>query len=72
MKSVCIFGFAFVLGLTLACSSHQDRTYKAQEDVHSEKLKLVDEYKKCRETAGTDNEKVKSCDRYLGAEDAPK
>lgn len=47
MKSIYIFVLAFVVGLTLACSTAQDPAYKAQEKVHNERLKLVDEYKKC-------------------------
>ena len=72
MRSMTIFSLAFVLGLTLACSTPQERAYKAQENVHKERLKLVDEYKKCLEKAGTDNEKIEACDRYLKAAEALK
>jgi len=72
MKSIYIFVLAFVVGLTLACSTPQERAYKAQEKVHSERLKLVDEYKKCVENAGTDNVKIEACDRYLKAAEALK
>jgi hypothetical protein len=72
MKSIYMFVLAFVVGLTLACSTPQDRAYKAQEKVHKERLKLVDEYKKCLETAGTDNQNIEACDRYLKAAEALK
>ena len=72
MKSTCIFVLAFIVGITLACSSPQDRAYKAQENVHKERLKLVDEYKKCLEKAGADNTKVEACDQYLKAAEALK
>jgi hypothetical protein len=72
MKSTLILVLAFVFGLTLACSTPQERAYKAQENVHKERLKLVDQYKKCLETAGTDNEKIEACDRYLKAAEALK
>ena len=72
MKSICIFVVAFVVGLTLACSSPQDRAYQAQEKVHKERLKLVDEYKKCLEKAGADKEKTEACDQYLKAAEALK
>ena len=72
MKSFYIFVLAIVVGLTLACSSPQDRAYKAQEKVHNERLKLVDEYKKCLEKAGADNTKIEACDQYLKAAEALK
>jgi len=55
-----------------ACSTPQDKAYKAQERVHKERLKLVDEYKKCLKKAGSDKEKVEACDQYLKAAEALK
>jgi hypothetical protein len=72
MKSTYMLVLAFFAVLTLACSTPQDRAYKAQENVHKERLKLVDEYKKCVETAGTDKQKVEACDQYLKAANALK
>ena len=72
MKSTYVLVIAFVIGLTSACSTPQDRAYKAQEKVHKERLKLVDEYKKCLEKAGADNMKVEACDQYLKAAEALK
>ena len=72
MKSIYIVFFALVIGLTIACASSQDRAYKAQERIHKERLKLVDEYKKCLKKAGNDKEKVEACDQYLRAAEALK
>ena len=72
MKSTCIFVLAFAVSLTLACSSPQDKAYKSQERIHKERLKLVDEYKKCLEKAGEDNTKIEACDQYLKAAEALK
>ena len=72
MKSIHIFILAFVVCFALACSTPQERAYKAQEKVHNERLKLVDEYKKCVEISGTNNEKTEACERYLKAAEALK
>ena len=72
MKSIYIFVLASVIGIVLGCASPQDRAYQAQEKVHKERLKLVDEYKKCLEKAGTDKEKIETCDQYLKAAEALK
>jgi hypothetical protein len=72
MKSICIFLLVFVVGIMLGCSSPQSKAYKAQEKVHKERLKLVDEYKKCLDEAGEDKEKTEACDQYLKAAEALK
>lgn len=72
MKSFYIFLFALVLGLSAGCASSQDKAYKAQEKVHKERLKLVDEYKKCIQKAGTDQAAIEACDSYLKAAEALK
>ena len=72
MKLVSIFLVFIFLVITLACSSPQDRAYKAQEGVHKERLKLVDQYKKCIKKAGSDKAKVEACDQYLRAAEALK
>ena len=58
--------------LLTGCSSPQDRAYEAQEHVHEERLKLVDEYRECLEDAGDDKMKVETCDQYLKAAEALK
>ena len=72
MKSITMVILALVFGLTLGCSSPQKKAYRAQESVHKERLKLVDEYKKCIQKAGDDTEKVEACDQYLKAAEALK
>ena len=56
--------------ITLACSSSEKKAYKAQEAVHKERLKLVDEYQKCLKKAGDDKDKTEACDQYLKAAEA--
>jgi cell division protein FtsL len=72
MKSIYIVIVAFVLGIALGCASSQDRAYEAQEKVHEERLRLVEEYKKCVENAGSDKQKLETCDQYLKAAEALK
>jgi len=72
MKSITVVVLSLVVGLTLACSSPQDKAYKAQERVHKERLKLVDEYKKCLKNAGEDKQKIEACDQYLRAAESLK
>ena len=65
---------AVAFGLTVGCGSSgaQKRAYKSQSKVHQERLKLVDEYKKCLNKAGDDNAKIEACDSYLKAAEALK
>ncbi len=72
MKAISVLMFVLVIGMFTACSTPQDKAYKAQERVHKERLKLVDEYKKCLKKAGSDKEKVEACDQYLKAAEALK
>jgi hypothetical protein len=72
MRSITVVVLALCFSLPLACSSPQDRAYHAQRRVHSERLKLVDEYKKCLKKAGDDKQKIEACDQYLRAAEALK
>ena len=72
MKLFSVFLIFIVLLLTFACSNPQDRAYKAQEGIHKERLKLVDQYQKCIKKAGPDKAKVEACDQYLRAAEALK
>jgi hypothetical protein len=58
--------------MTLSCSNPQKKAYRAQEAVHKERLKLVDEYKKCLQKAGDNKAKTEACDQYLRAAEALK
>ena len=71
MKLISVIVTFLVLAV-MACSSPQDKAYKAQGAIHNERLKLVDEYKKCVKESGTDNVKVEACDQYLKAAEALK
>jgi len=71
MKYFHGISFLFLVGL-LACASPQDRAYEAQEKVHKERLRLVDEYKTCMANAGQDKQKMEACDQYLKAAEALK
>ena len=55
-----------------ACSSPKERAYEAQEDVHKERLELVDEYKACVKDAGDDQAKAQACEQHLKAAEALK
>lgn len=72
MKSIYIFLFALIVGLTLGCASSQDKAYKAEEKVHNERLKLVEEYQQCLKEAGDDKLKSEACEQYLKAAEALK
>ncbi len=72
MKTIYMFLLALIVGMTLACSSPQDRAYQAQEKVHKERLKLVEKYQKCMKEAGEDQQKKEACDQYLKASEALK
>ncbi len=79
MKRVIILVVGLMLLSTFACGSAERRAqraerdaHKAQASVHKERLKLVDDYKKCLQDAGEDNAKVEACDKYLRAAEALK
>lgn len=72
MRLVSILLIGFLLVTTLACSGAQKKAYKAQEAVHKERLRLVEEYKKCLKKAGDDTEKTEACDSYLRSAEALK
>jgi len=55
-----------------ACASPQEKAYEAQENVHNERLSLVEEYKNCMDDAGADSAKVEACDKFLKAAEALK
>ena len=72
MKSIYIFLLASIVGLTLACSSPQDRAYEAEAKVHQEKLRLVQEYQKCLKKAGDNKAMKETCEDYLKQAEALK
>lgn len=72
MRLFYVTALPFFVMLLSSCSSPQDRVYEAQEQVHEERLKLVDEYRECLKEAGEDKLKVETCDQYLKAAEALK
>jgi len=72
MKNLKVFLLVFLVVLMGACQAPERRAYRAETRVQEERLKLVDEYKKCLNQAGEDNEKVEACDSYLKAAEALK
>lgn len=72
MKTFYLFMIVAIAGFTFGCASPQDRAYKAQEGVHKERLKLVNEYQKCLKKAGNDKAAIEACDSYLKAAEALK
>ncbi|GAB0149548.1 MULTISPECIES: hypothetical protein [Marichromatium] len=58
---------------TTACGGAaraQKRAYKAQETVAKERLRLIDEYQRCVDKAGTDALKREGCESHLKAAQA--
>ena len=70
MKAICIFTIALALMTFTACGSSEKKADRAQAEVHKERLKLVDQYKKCLKKAGEDKAKIEACDQYLKAAEA--
>lgn len=72
MKLNLFFLLPIVALVLMSCSSTQDKAYKAQENVHKERLALVEKYQKCLKDAGDDKMKTEACDQYLKAAEALK
>ena len=65
--------------MIVACGHRERQALKAtrkaadsQSAVSQERLKLIEDYKKCVEKAGEDRNKVEACDTYLKAAEALK
>ena len=72
MKLIKITVLGLCVMLIGACQAPERRAYRAQSKIHEERLKLVDEYKKCLKQAGEDKAKVELCDSYLKAAESLK
>ncbi len=77
MKRIILFMVGLAMVFTLACSSAERRAQRAERrhydsatEVNQERLRLVDEYKKCLNKAGADRAKSEACDQYLKAAEA--
>ena len=79
MRIIAVSVALALVTLLAACSTpeeraakSQERSYKAQEEVARERLRLVDEYQKCVKAAAGDAAKAEACETYLKAADALK
>ena len=72
MKLIRFTLLIFCVTLIGACQAPERRAYRAQTKISEERLKLVDQYKKCVNQAGEDKEKVEACDSYLKAAESLK
>lgn len=79
MKMIHFFLLFFVAISLLACGSSERQSNRAQADasdtqaeVNNERLKLIEEYKKCIADAGDDSAKAETCESFLKAADALK
>lgn len=72
MKHIGFLLFPLVVFTIVGCSSPQDRAYEAQEGVHNERLKLVEQYQKCVKDSADDTVKAEACEQYLKASEALK
>ena len=65
--------FAVLVAVSIfACSSSEEKAYKAQREVSEERLELIDKYQKCISQAEGDKDKEASCEHYLKAAEALK
>ncbi len=72
MKLIYFILLPVVTLVLLSCASPQDKAYKAQEEIHKERLELIEEYQECLKKAGDDKTEVEVCDQYLKAAEALK
>lgn len=72
MRYVQLFLLPVVAFAMMGCASSQDKAYEAQEGVHNERLRLVEQYQKCMKDAGDDTMKADGCEQYLKASEALK
>jgi len=74
MKSVKALIIVCVVVMVVACGGSARRANRAtaksadsQSKIAQERLKLVEDYKKCIKKAGEDKNKIEACDSYLKA-----
>ena len=79
MKTVKALLIVCVVVMLVACGSSSRRADRATADsakkqskIAEERLKLVEDYKKCVDKAGDDKDKVEACDTYLKAAESLK
>ena len=74
-----VVGMVLISASLAGCASPQDKAADAQRrasqadlKIKEERLKMIDEYKKCLADAGNDSRKAEGCERILKAVDALK
>ena len=72
MKHILFLLLPIIALALVSCSSHQDKAYKAQREVHEQRLQLIEEYQDCLKKYGDNKEKAEACDQYLKAAEALK
>jgi hypothetical protein len=72
MKTVRVLIMFCVVMFLSACGGAERKAHRAQTKVANERLKLVEEYKKCVKKAGEDKNKIEACDSYLKAAESLK
>ena len=72
MKLIRITLLGLCVMMIGACQAPERREQRAKTKISEERLKLVDEYKKCVKQAGEDKAKVEACDSYLKAAESLK
>ena len=72
MKLIQTFLMVVTALVLISCSSPQERVYEAEEEIHRERLELIEKYQDCMKDSGGDKVKAGTCDHYLKAADALK
>ncbi len=79
MKLVKTLIIVCVVVMVVGCGGAERRSHRAkakssgyQSKIAKERLKLVEDYKKCIKKAGEDNNMIEACDSYLKAAESLK
>lgn len=70
-RSISLCGLLPLL-LVAACTSAEERSARADEDVANRRLELIEQHQSCVEEAGGDQQKLEACEVYLREADALK
>jgi len=55
-----------------ACTSAEERSARANEEVANKRLELIEQHQECVEDANGDQAKIEACEHYLKEADALK
>src|SRR3546814_19429028 len=70
-RSISLCGLLPLL-LAAACTSAEERSARADEDVANRRLELIEQPQSCAEEAGGDQQKLEACEVYLREAEARK